>query len=190
MVLPELIAYKSSWKERGLRFWSTACAHGEEPYSIAILLTEFLKNRWQDFNIEIYATDIRRQALREAQAGRYPPRVEEYLPHNTLKNCFTEGDNSYYVVKSNIAQVVNFSHFDLTSTTTPPFTELDCIFCRNVLIYWQKQLQERVFRMLYDALATPGYLVLGEAETPPDSMRDRLACLDSRARIYKKAVQP
>ena len=189
LVLPELLAYKSSWQKRGLRFWSTACAHGEEAYSIAILLTEFSKNRWQDFNIEIYATDIKRRALREAQVGRYPPKAVEYLPHNTLKNCFTDCGSGYYVVRSNIARMVNFFHFDLTSTTTPPFTELDCVFCCNVLIYWQKQLQERVLQMLYDALATPGYLVLGEVETPTSSFNDKLVCLDSRAKIYKKAAQ-
>jgi two-component system CheB/CheR fusion protein len=189
IVLPELIAYKSSLLKRGLRFWSAACAHGEEAYSVAILLTEFLKNRRQDFNIEIYATDIKRKSLMEAQAGRYPAKAVESLPRNTLNNFFTYCDNGSYLLKSNITQMVNFLYLDLTSTTTSPFMEMDCIFCCNVLIYWQKQLQERVLRMLYSTLATPGYLVLGEAETPTESMRDRLVCLDSQARIYKKVVQ-
>jgi len=63
---------------------------------------------------------------------------------------------------------------------------VDCIFCCNVLIYLQSQLQERVLGMLYDSLATPGYLILGEAETPTSSLHDKLECLDTKAKIYKK----
>jgi len=74
LVLPELTSYKRKQGERELRLWSTACARGEEPHSIAILLAEFLGNRRQDFNISIYATDISRQALQEAQAGVYSPK--------------------------------------------------------------------------------------------------------------------
>ncbi len=85
-----------------------------------------------------------------------------------------------------IRQMVNFSCFDLVSAKTPPFTNLDCIFCCNIFIYFQKKLQERVLDMLYNSLATPGYLILGEVETPTDNMRRKLECLDARAKIYKK----
>ena len=90
------------------------------------------------------------------------------------------------MVKDGLRQMVNFSYFDLVSTEIPPFTNLDCIFCCNLLIYLQKQLQERVLDMLYDLLATPGYLVLGEVETPTDNLHGRLECLDNKAKIYKK----
>ena len=82
--------------------------------------------------------------------------------------------------------MVRFSYFDLTSTAGPPFASMDCIFCCNVLIYLQKQLQEKVLTMLYDSLAVPGYLVLGEVETPTSNFIGKLECLDSKARIYKK----
>jgi chemotaxis methyl-accepting protein methylase len=82
--------------------------------------------------------------------------------------------------------MVDFSYFDLVSTEPPPFVNLDCIFCCNILIYLQKRLQERVLGMLYNSLATPGYLVLGEVETPVDSVRGKLECLDAKAKIYKK----
>ena len=85
--------------------------------------------------------------------------------------------------------MVNFSYFDLVSTTAPPFTSLDCVFCCNILIYLQKQLKERVLEMLYDSLATPGYLILGEVETPTSRLRDRLECLDTKAKIYKKNTE-
>ena len=185
LVLPELMSSKTERGERGLRVWSTACARGEEPYSIAISLTEFLKHQQPGFDISIYATDISRQALKEAEAGRYSPKEIEGVSAPLLESYFTH-NNEGYVVNSNIRQMVKFSHFDLTSTIRQPYVDVDCIFCCNVLIYLQEQLQHRVLSMLYDALATPGYLVLGEVETPANSLRRRLECLDIKAKIYKK----
>ena len=185
LVLPELTLFKRSRGERELRFWSTACARGEEPYSIAILLTEFLGNRQQDFDISVYATDISRQVLKEARAGVYSLEEVEGLTPTVLKSYFTRYDKGY-VVNSDSRQMVNFSYFDLTSTIRQPFVNLDCIFCCNVLIYLQSQLQERVLNMLYDSLATPGYLILGEAETPTSNLNEKLECLDTKAKIYKK----
>jgi len=184
LVLPELVSYKKSRGERSLRFWSTACAQGEEPYSIAILLAEFLRHRRRDFDISIYATDISRQALSEAQAGIYSLEDIEHLPDNILENYFARNED--YEVRSDIRRMVSFSCLDLTSTIQQPILELDCIFCCNVLIYLQKHLQEKVLGMLYDSLATPGYLVLGEMETPIGNLAEKLECLDDKAKIYKK----
>lgn len=186
-MLPELISYKRSRGEWSLRFWSTACARGEEPYSIAILLAEFLGHRLRDYNISICATDISQQALREEQAGTYSTNEVEGLSSAILEGYFTCSSQGY-VVKADIRQMVSFSYFDLTSTTQPPFVNLDCIFCCNVLIYLQKQLQERVLGTLYDSLHAPGYLILGEAETPAGNVGEKLVCLDSKARIYKKVT--
>ena len=185
LVLPELVSGKRDQRQQSLRFWSTACAHGEEPYSIAILLAQCLGQRLSDFNISIYATDISQHALDEAQAGLYHPEDVEGLPPAILENYFTRHSEGY-AVSSDIRQMVNFSYFDLVSTKASPFTSLDCVFCCNILIYLQKQLQERVLEMLYDSLATPGYLILGEVERPTSSLRERLECLDAKAKIYKK----
>jgi len=185
LVLPKLVSHKIDQGKRSLRFWSAACARGEEPYSIAIMLAEFLGDRLGDFDTRIYATDINQQALKEAQAGVYPLKDIENLPHGNLENYFTRSDKSY-VVRAYIREMVCFSYFDLTSAIKPPFLDVDCIFCCNILIYLQKQLQERLLGTLYEALATPGYLILGEVETPTDNLRDKLKCLDSKARIYQK----
>jgi len=185
LVLPELVACKRKQIERSLRFWSTGCARGEEPYSIAIMLAEFLGHRLPDLDISIHATDISRHALKEAWAGVYSPKDTEGLPSAILEGYFT-GSGEGYEVTTGIRQMVGFSYFDLASTTKPPFLNLDCIFCCNVLIYLQKTLQERVLNMLYDSLTTPGYLVLGEVETPTSSLREKLECLDAKAKIYKK----
>ena len=185
LVLPEIVADKRSRGERSLRFWSTACARGEEPYSVGILLAEFLGSQRQDFDILIHATDISQQALSDARAGIYSYKDIEGLPESIREEYFAcRGED--YEVKPDIRAMVQFSYFDLTLTPQPPFTNLDCIFCCNVLIYWQKQLQERVLEMLYRALATGGYLVLGEVETLPSDFREKLKCLDSKARIYQK----
>ncbi len=184
LVLPELVAYKRKQSERRLRLWSAGCARGEEPYSIAILLAEFLGNRRQDFDISIYATDISRRALKEARAGVYSLEDIEGLPENILESYFCRCED--YEVRADIRQMVSFSYFDLTSTIRQPYANLDCIFCCNVLIYLQPRLQEKVLNMLYDSLATPGYLILGEVETPAGSLNEKLECLDNKAKIYKK----
>ncbi len=186
VVLPELVSHKTDRDERGLRFWSTASARGEEPYSIAITLAEFLGDRLGDFDIQIYATDINRQILKEARTGIYSPKEVENLPSNILESYFTAtGDG--YAMGVPIKEIVHFSYFDLASAIKPPFTGIDCVFCRNVLIYLGKQLQERLLGMLYEVLATPGYLVLGEVETPTDNLRTKLECLGAKAKIYKKS---
>ncbi len=184
VVLPEFLRYKDSIGDRKIRLWSTACARGEEPYSLAILLAEFLRQRG-DFKASVYATDLSWGALSEAEAGIYSPKEVEGLSPAMLQNYFVQRGQSY-VVKADIRQTVSFSHFDLTSAAEPPFVDLDCIFCCNVLIYFQKPLQERVLNRLYESLSTPGYLILGEVETPTSNLYDKLSCLDSKARIYKK----
>jgi chemotaxis methyl-accepting protein methylase len=168
-----------------LRVWSTACAQGQEPYSVSILLAEFLGYQRQGFNISIYATDISRQALREAKAGIYSPKDVEGLSETILENYFNH-TNEHYEVRANIKQMLHFSYFDLTSIVRPPFMNLDLIFCCNVLIYLQKHLQKRVLDMLYNSLRSQGYLILGEAETLSNSLHKKLGCLDRKAKIYKK----
>ncbi len=185
LVLPELVSEKRKRRDQSLRVWSTACARGEEPYSIAILVAEFLGHHRQGFNISIYATDISRQALKEAKAGIYSSKDVEGLSGAILENYFNQTDE-HYEVRADIKQMVHFSYFDLTSIARSPFMNLDLIFCCNLLIYLQKQLQERVLGMLYNSLATPGYLILGEVETLPNSLHKKLGCLDRKAKIYKK----
>jgi chemotaxis methyl-accepting protein methylase len=180
-----LVSEKRNRQDQNLRVWSTACAQGQEPYSVSILLAEFLGDQRQGFNISIYATDISRQVLKEAKAGIYSPKDVEGLSETILENYFNHTDE-HYEVRADIKQMLHFSYFDLTSMARPPFMNLDLIFCCNVLIYLQKQLQKRVLDMLYNSLHSQGYLILGEAETLPNSLQKKLGCLDRKAKIYKK----
>ena len=187
LVLPELFSAPGKKDRRSLSFWSTACARGEEPYSIAMLLAEFLGERRPDFNITIHATDISVPALQEARVGIYSAKDMANVSDAIQKRYFSQCTQGYRV-KADIRQMVKFTYFDLTSTTESPFHNLDGIFCCNVLIYLQTRLQERVLEMLYKALATGGYLVLGEVETPTSNLRERLECLDGKAKTYKKVA--
>jgi chemotaxis methyl-accepting protein methylase len=183
LVLPELASEKVKRKQKSLSFWSTACASGEESYSIAIMLAESLGRRLRYFDVSIYATDISRYALEKAQVGKY--KNVEGITDALLNDYFTPCDEGYRV-RNELRRMVKFSYFNLLSTKTMLLTGVDCIFCCNILIYLQKQLQDRVLDQLYKSLAIPGYLVLGEAETPTDSLRDRLECLDGKAKIYRR----
>jgi len=185
LVLPDLVSEKRKRRDQSLRVWSTACARGEEPHSIAILIAEFLGHQRQGFNVSIYGTDISRQALKEAKAGIYSPKDVEGLSGAILENYFNQTDG-HYEVRADIKQMLHFSYFDLTSIARPPFMNLDLIFCCNVLIYLQKHLQKRVLDMLYNSLRFQGYLILGEAETLPNGLHKKLGCLDRKAKIYKK----
>lgn len=184
-VLPELISQKTKRRDYKLRFWSTACARGEEPYSIAIMLVEILKDKLKDFDTRIHATDINRQALKEARIGSYSTQDIDGLPDERYQGYFIR-NNEGLIIKPDIRKLVSFSRFDLVSVAEPPFAEMDIIFCCNILIYLQRNLQERVLNTLYNMLAPSGYLVLGEVETPPDNLKHKLKCLDTKAKIYQK----
>jgi chemotaxis methyl-accepting protein methylase len=185
LVLPELVSEKRKRQDQSLRVWSTACGRGEEAYSIAILFAEFFGHQRQGFNISIDATDISRQALKEAKAGTYPQKDVEGLSETIIENYFNQA-NEQYEVMPEIKEALHFSYFDLTSMALPPFMNLDLIFCCNVLIYLQRQLQERVLDKLYTSLDLQGYLILGESETPSEDLHEKLVCLDRKAKIYKK----
>ena len=185
LVLPELVSEKRKQQDQRLRVWCTACAQGQEPYSVSILLAEFLGYLRQDFNVSIYATDISRQALKEARAGIYSQKDVEGISDTILENYFNH-TNGRYEVTADIKQMLHFSYFDLASTGRAPFMNLDLIFCCNLLIYLQKHLQEKVLDMLYNSLCYGGYLILGEAETLPEGLQKKLECLDRKAKIYKK----
>ncbi len=185
LVIPQLLQSKKKQGDHCLKFWSAGCAHGEEPYSMAIMLADFLGEDRHNYDITIYASDIGSLDLNKLRSGIYSASDVEGLPRSLLDMYFLpEGDD--YEVREDIRQMVRFFHFDLTSMLGQPLPGMDCIFCCNVLIYFQRQLQERVLDRLYNSLAVPGYLVLGEVETPTTALLEKLECLDGKAKIYKK----
>ena len=189
-VLPAILAQKRDTHGESLRVWSAGCAAGEEPYSVAMLLKELLHKDSLPLPLNLFATDIDEQALQRAEAGTYSFDSVKDMPHMYVKTYFTVQANSY-VIAPEIRKLVDFSRYDLLGSKTyaPPdsvFGDFDLVLCRNVLIYVQPEFHERIFDKLYRALASGGYLMLGEAEAPPPGFQGQFTQVNVCCHIYQK----
>lgn len=170
-ILPGLMAAKKQQKSATLRIWCAGCSFGAEPYSVAIVIHELQQKESLQVESYIFATDIDTSVLQKAREGTYPAESIENVNFRQLKKYFHE-EEGLFKLDPLIKKMVNFSVHNLLDSHTyvPPesvFGAFDLVFCRNVLIYLEKDRQEIVFDKLYHALAAGGYLVLGEVETPP-----------------------
>jgi two-component system CheB/CheR fusion protein len=179
-VFPSIVKNRSS--EAPIRIWVPACSTGEEPYSVAISLVEFLDDRPEKVPIQIFATDISETAIEQARAGVYSPAAVEDLSPERLRRFFTKTDGSYRINKP-IRDLCVFARQDLTRD--PPFSKLDLIVCRNVLIYLGQAIQNRLISVFHYALKPTGYLMLGSAETI-GTQTDLFSVSDKKQRIYRK----
>lgn len=189
VVLPDMIEFKQISMDNMIRIWSAGCSHGEEPYSIAILLIELLDKQLKNYDINIYATDIDTDALDKAKTGKYSEESVAEVKKGLLDKYFHFDGN--YIIKEGIKNIVDFSFHDLTSEkfiapAKSVFTNFDLILCRNVLIYFSNPFQKKVFSNFKNNLNKNGYLVLGEAETLPDDFQSDFVCVDNLSRIYQK----
>jgi len=160
-VLPEMHMKKFWENPRSLRVWSAGCASGEEPYSIAITISETLEfaDAW---NINILATDISKQALEHAERGVYPRRELASLDLHQIETYFVKvGDQ--YMVKPRVRNMVTFAPLNLANGVY--VGRFDLIFCMNVLIYFTEERRSQVIQRFYDYLEPGGYLFLGHAES-------------------------
>lgn len=148
VVLPELVNRKNIEGRRIIRIWSAGCSSGEEPYSIAILLYEYLGNNIDRFIISIRSTDIDERSLEEAKLGIYDKDSIEKLKSEYLNKYFEEIDGKYRI-KNKIKKLVRFEKHDLVSGRMQKY--FDILFCRNVLIYFSRETQKDIFEKLYDA---------------------------------------
>ena len=138
------------------------CATGEEPYSIAMCLMEFLDEANVSFPIEVFATDLSTTAIEKARAGTYADSTLAHVSPQRLKRFFTRGERGYQIAKE-IRDVCVFARHNLAQD--PPFSKLDLISCCNVLIYLGEALQRKVWSILQYALKPDGFLVLGPSES-------------------------
>ncbi len=145
-----------------LRIWVSGCATGEEAYSVAISLVEFLQKGPLDVRVQIFATDVSESAIEFARAGTYPTSIETDVSPERLRLFFTRSDGGYRVAKS-IRDRCVFARQDLTKD--PPFSHLDLILCRNVLIYMDAVLQKKLLSVFHYALNPGAFLMLGQAES-------------------------
>ncbi|MBW7850921.1 MAG: PAS domain-containing protein [Rhodospirillales bacterium] len=181
-VLAEVVAAKRSGDS--IRIWVPGCATGEEAYSFAIMLDEQLGPQIRDYKVQIFATDIDAQAMSHARRGIYSETTLENLEPYYLERYFDQLGQSFQVKKA-IREMVVFARQDLSKD--PPFVKVDLISCRNVLIYFNNDLQERVFRLFHYALVDGGYLFLGKSESVGrDTQLFRPA--KSSAKIFQKRI--
>jgi two-component system CheB/CheR fusion protein len=145
-----------------LRVWVPGCATGEEAYSVAILLLESMEKRKTHVDMQIFATDIDETAIECARQGVYPDSIAVDVSEGRLKQFFLEGDNSY-TVKKQVRELVVFAPQSLIKD--PPFSRLDLIICRNVLIYMNQALQKRIVPLFHYTLNQNGFLFLGSSES-------------------------
>jgi two-component system CheB/CheR fusion protein len=158
-VLPELFAGKPAGY--AFRVWVAACATGEEAFSIAILLREYMEESGQDFNFQIYSTDIDDHAISVARIGKYPPNIVQDVEPERLRRFFVKEDGGYRV-KKEIRETVVFAVQSVIKD--PPFSKLDLLCCRNLLIYLQPALQDRLISNFHYALKPGGVLFLSTSE--------------------------
>lgn len=159
-----------------LRIWSAGCASGEEPFTIAVLVTEVLG----EGRASIDATDIDRLSLERTGKAKYPDGAFSEMPADLKRRYFRDGEPV-----PPVRNVVRVLAHDLTREP-PPRPPYDLIVCRNVVIYFERQAQERLFQVFVDALAPGGVLLLGKVETLFGPARERLQLVDPRERIYVK----
>ncbi len=175
-------------KRKTIRIWSAGCSTGEEVYSLAILLTEYLDSERIDSEVKIFATDIDRHSLDQASAGIYPESIIADLDPYLLTKYFTRQENGYQINDS-IRQMVVFAKHNLLKD--PPFSKLDMLVCRNLFIYLKPEVQTRVLSSFYYSLSPDGFLFLGSSESLSD-MKAAFETIDSKWKIYryKKGFTP
>jgi two-component system CheB/CheR fusion protein len=182
-VIPQLFAGKGQGDS--VRVWSVGCATGEEAYSLAMLLLEYATPLAMPPTIQIFASDLGKSALDFARDGYYPEAIAGDLTEERLTRFFTK-ENSHYRVRPEMRETILFTQHNLLQD--PPFSRLDLIICRNLLIYIQRELQEKIFETFSYALRPGGYLFLGNAESA-DGASNLFDTVDKRHRLYQRRAQ-
>jgi two-component system, chemotaxis family, CheB/CheR fusion protein len=184
LVFPEIV------KNRGagdtLRIWVAGCSTGEEVYSLAIMLLEFLDGRPDAPRISIYGTDINEPSLKKARAAFYSTRAASGVSEERLSRFFTPAPGGYEISKA-VRELCVFAAHDVTRD--PPYSRIDLVTCCNVLIYFEPELQKKAVTLLQYALAPGGFLMLGSSESLRGSAI-QLTPVSARPLIYRKGNVP
>ena len=169
-----------------IRVWSPACATGEEAYSIAMMLQHELDLAGKKREVQVFATDINERALERARDGVFPATITADVPPEYISKFFTlSADRLSYTVNKDIRQMVVFARQDLLAD--PPFSRLDLVICRNLLIYLDQTAQEKCISLFHYALKPEGFLFLGNAESPGRTGSLFTSLAHKKCRIYRRA---
>ncbi len=176
-VLPNLDYNKQS----GIRVWSAGCSTGEEVYSIAMLLLEYMNKNNIECDLKIFATDIDKHSLEVAGQGFYPESIVADIDPALLAKYFTRKENGYLIDQA-VREVVVFATHNLLKD--PPFSKLNLLVCRNLFIYLKPDMQQKILHMFYYALNSNGFLFMGGSESIGE-MSDAVSLIDNKWKIYK-----
>jgi two-component system CheB/CheR fusion protein len=182
--IPALMKIKK--RLANLRVWVPGCATGEEVYSFAICILETLGRSASTTRIQIFGTDLSEMAIDRARLGVYSSAIEKDVSTERLRRFFKKLDSTYQINRS-VRDLCTFARQNITAD--PPFSRLDLISCRNVLIYLGPALQRRAMPIFHYALNPSGYLILGPSETV-GVFGDMFELVDKRAKIYAKKILP
>lgn len=183
-VLPKILKGKES--EGSIRIWVPGCSKGQEAYSILITLVEFLQGQPSAPEIQMFASDVNEHDVEFARAGVYPDAVSREVSPERLARFFVQVPGGYQIDRS-IRELCVFAVHDVTKD--PPFSKLDLVSFRNVLIYMERPLQKRILQILHYALEPGGFLLLGSSETTgPESTL--YSVVDQKHRIYQRKPGP
>jgi two-component system CheB/CheR fusion protein len=180
IVIPDLLERR---RAEGIRIWVPGCSSGEEAYSLAMLFREQMEEQPRPPQLQIFATDIDASALAEARQGQYTSAVERQVSPERLGRFFTKGGDSYSVTKA-LRDLCIFTEHDLVRD--PPFSRMDLVSCRNLLIYLEPALQQRVVELLHYALRPGGYLLLGKAEMIDARDLELFEVVEKTDRVFRR----
>lgn len=181
-VIPAILDVKIKKKHRIIKVWSAACASGEEVYSLAILFLESLKENSNEFFLNVIGTDIDKDALLNAEKSIYSADKLTLVKREYLSKYFTRIDNERYSLKKWVKDRVKFQHHDVIRDN--PILFCDLVMCRNLLIYFNRELQEEMLLKLSESMNPGAYLVLGMAESLVGSANNIYEAIDYKLRIY------
>ncbi len=180
VILPRILESKQTGGQ--IRLWVPACSTGEEAYSLAIVLFELLGERAAEFRLQIFGTDVDDSSVQHARRGLFPNNITLDVSPERLQRFFIKKESGYQIARR-IRDVVVFSAHNVTRDA--PFSRLDLVSCRNLLIYLRPTMQKRVLRILHYSLLPTGYLMLGTSETVGD-LTDYFALVDRKNKIYSR----
>lgn len=178
-VIPDLV--KNGPKEEGLRIWCAGCSTGEEAYSLAIMLLEEMRRQNIRREVKIFATDLDKDAMEFAMAGAYPESIAADVSEERLNMFFSRKGGTYHVNRQ-LREMVIFARHNLLKD--PPFTRVDLISCRNLLIYLNSHVQKKILSYFDFSLRPQGFLLLGTSETVGE-MLNHFETVDTKAKVYR-----
>jgi two-component system, chemotaxis family, CheB/CheR fusion protein len=179
-VFPALTAHRSL--RDPLRVWVVGCSTGQEAYSISIAVSEFMESTGRHFPVQIFATDLNGAGIERARAGMYPRSIADDMSAARLRRHFVEEQGGYRIRK-NLRDMCVFARHNIL--TEPPFSRIDLVSCRNLLIYLDQDVQHRIIPALHYALRPEGFLWLGSSETV-GLHRDLFDVIEQKYKIYRK----